>query len=202
MGAPSPTKVCVQCGKEKHVDCFAHCRIRKSGVKPKCRECVNAYQRDHYHKKYTKHKVKPPEGFKRCCRCHGIYKLDEFYLTRTGVRYNYCNPCGKEYRRRENIKNRKKLRNAALAKYGLDCDTVDKMISDQDGVCFLCGRPPEQAGRKGLHVDHDHSSGKVRAMLCCHCNQGLGHFRDDPALIERAAGYLRLWREESIDYAI
>jgi hypothetical protein len=50
--------------------------------------------------------------------------------------------------------------------------------------CVICGAD------KPLVVDHDHVSGKVRGMLCNHCNRGLGHFRDDPTLLEFAAQYL------------
>jgi phage/plasmid primase-like uncharacterized protein len=50
--------------------------------------------------------------------------------------------------------------------------------------CVICG------AREALVVDHDHVTGKVRGMLCNHCNRGLGHFRDDPQLLEFAAQYL------------
>ena len=50
--------------------------------------------------------------------------------------------------------------------------------------CVICG------SAEPLVVDHDHVSGKVRGMLCNHCNRGLGHFRDDPTLLEFAAQYL------------
>lgn len=50
--------------------------------------------------------------------------------------------------------------------------------------CVICG----DGGK--LVVDHDHQTGKVRGMLCNHCNRGLGHFRDDPTLLEFAAQYL------------
>ena len=51
--------------------------------------------------------------------------------------------------------------------------------------CVICG------SKEPLVVDHDHKTGKVRGMLCNHCNRGLGHFRDDPLLLEFAAEYIR-----------
>ena len=50
--------------------------------------------------------------------------------------------------------------------------------------CVICGDTTK------LVVDHDHATGKIRGMLCNHCNRGLGHFRDDPMLLEFAAQYL------------
>ncbi len=66
------------------------------------------------------------------------------------------------------------------------------MISDSELLelkastkeCIICG----DSGP--LVVDHDHSSGEIRGMLCNHCNRGLGHFRDNPELLEFARMYL------------
>ncbi len=60
----------------------------------------------------------------------------------------------------------------------------------QAGLCGLCQRPP---GPKGLGVDHNHATGKVRALLCSRCNLALGGFMDDPVLCRKAADYLTLW---------
>lgn len=56
--------------------------------------------------------------------------------------------------------------------------------------CVICG----DGG--SLVVDHDHKTGKIRGMLCNHCNRGLGHFRDDPLLLEFAAEYIRQTTED------
>jgi len=50
--------------------------------------------------------------------------------------------------------------------------------------CTICG------SRERLVVDHDHKKNKIRGLLCNHCNRGLGHFRDDPDLLEFARIYL------------
>lgn len=53
------------------------------------------------------------------------------------------------------------------------------------GECVICGSISK------IVVDHDHKTQKVRGPLCQHCNFGLGHFKDDPELLELAAMYLR-----------
>ena len=59
-----------------------------------------------------------------------------------------------------------------------------KLIKESTKECVICG------SEETLVVDHDHFTGKVRGMLCNHCNRGLGHFRDSPMLLEFAAQYL------------
>lgn len=59
-----------------------------------------------------------------------------------------------------------------------------KFIKKTTPECVICG------ANESLVVDHDHKTGAVRGMLCGHCNRGLGHFRDDPELLEFARIYL------------
>lgn len=75
--------------------------------------------------------------------------------------------------------------------YGLSKKDYEQMLADQDGKCAICGKT-ESTGRSGkLHVDHCHTTGMVRGLLCCNCNQGIGRFLDDPKLLISAAAYLR-----------
>jgi len=64
-------------------------------------------------------------------------------------------------------------------KYGLSEKQYAAMLSAQNGVCFLCGKPETARTKKGvlrsLHVDHDHETGKVRGLLCLKCNHALGY---------------------------
>jgi hypothetical protein len=58
----------------------------------------------------------------------------------------------------------------------------------QSGLCAICGRVP---GGRGLHVDHNHSTGAVRALLCGNCNLLIGHAGECPDILRRAAAYLK-----------
>jgi hypothetical protein len=63
-------------------------------------------------------------------------------------------------------------------------DELLKEIKETTHECVICG------DEENLVVDHDHVTGKVRGILCNHCNRGLGHFRDSPILLEFAAQYI------------
>lgn len=73
-------------------------------------------------------------------------------------------------------------------KFGITPDQYDSMLAAQGNACALCGRPPN--GKVALHVDHDHSTGRIRGILCFKCNNALGDFDDDPDLLMAAAMYL------------
>ncbi len=68
--------------------------------------------------------------------------------------------------------------------YGLTIAQVEQMRADPGGVCAVCTSGP------AAHVDHDHSTGSVRGLLCFRCNAALGQLGDDPAVIRRAAAYI------------
>lgn len=67
----------------------------------------------------------------------------------------------------------------------------------QGNRCAICGDPPDPNGKRAasrLHVDHCHETGKTRALLCLRCNNGIGHFLEDPARLAAASEYLAKWR--------
>lgn len=91
--------------------------------------------------------------------------------------------------------NKASFRKAKMAKYGTTPEVVTQAFADQKGLCAICGRPPVVNKRGGLHVDHDHSAKKFRALLCNNCNLMLGHAKDDPARLRAAADYLEKHRK-------
>jgi hypothetical protein len=74
-------------------------------------------------------------------------------------------------------------------KYGISVDDYDVMLKRQGGVCAICRDPP--SGRyKRLDVDHCHSTGRVRGLLCHQCNTAIGLLKDDPEIIKNVAVYI------------
>lgn len=73
--------------------------------------------------------------------------------------------------------------------YGLHAGEYEAMYTSQGGVCAICQRANGRTRR--LSVDHDHSTGRVRGLLCRPCNDMLGHCRDSVDMLSRAVAYLR-----------
>src|SRR5438132_979207 len=87
--------------------------------------------------------------------------------------------------------NKDKIRQQHITtNYGLSGSDVQQMVSHQLGVCAICESTLIIGGKSGMHVDHDHSTGKVRGLLCMSCNRGLGGFRDNPESLRAAIRYL------------
>ena len=118
------------------------------------------------------------ELLKICTRCKTEKSLDNEHFpphnkTKSGFD-SWCRVCRREYR---NANSRGKYRN-------MISDEHLQSIKEETKECVICG------SNEKLVVDHDHKTNKIRGMLCNHCNRGLGHFRDDPMLLEFAAQYL------------
>lgn len=75
-------------------------------------------------------------------------------------------------------------------KYGLTIAERDAMLDLQGGKCAICGGGPNGRNNR-LHVDHCHSSNRIRGLLCHNCNTLLGLAADDSSRLEAAAAYLR-----------
>ena len=74
-------------------------------------------------------------------------------------------------------------------KYKLTMETYNAVLEGQGHRCSICGYQFGQQ-RGDAYVDHCHSSGSVRAVLCRTCNSGIGQFKDKPELLREAANYL------------
>lgn len=75
-----------------------------------------------------------------------------------------------------------------FSRFGITLDDYQNLLDKQNGVCAICLNPPRI--NKNLHVDHCHSTGKIRGLLCFRCNWGLSFFSDNPSRLLRAHKYL------------
>jgi hypothetical protein len=73
--------------------------------------------------------------------------------------------------------------------FGITIEQYDAIAANQNHQCALCGIPQAEQ-RKQMAVDHDHVTGKVRALLCHNCNVGLGNFKDSEQILTKAIKYL------------
>lgn len=137
---------------------------------------------------------------KVCKGCGESKTLDDF--AKNGKYHRpYCKPCYNarqlEYRQENSEQIREhwkaasakyyspeKRRNKTLRKYGLTDQTYNDMFDEQDGKCKICNKAVT------LVVDHCHSTGKIRGLLCNPCNTSLGHFEDDIERLRKAIKYL------------
>jgi hypothetical protein len=137
---------------------------------------------------------------KRCARC-GIRKpVDAFYRVKRNPdgRCHFCRECkSKESsgrREKDHEKHLYKERRSRLRdKYNLTHKQYNDMVTAQSNLCAICGKPPsgQRANHGVLNVDHSHTHGYVRSLLCDLCNKMLGQCGDDPEILLKAAAYLK-----------
>ncbi|MGY1616458.1 endonuclease domain-containing protein [Geodermatophilus sp. SYSU D00691] len=73
--------------------------------------------------------------------------------------------------------------------HGLTPGQIAELRLAQHDRCAICGAAQPE------HLDHDHSTGLTRQLLCQRCNQGLGLLRDDPVTLRAAAHYVERHRD-------
>lgn len=131
--------------------------------------------------------------FKKCSKCKQIYHaIPEFFYRHSNRKDGldpWCKECKKEYDKTYH----------KLKKFNLSLKQYKQIIKEQNNRCLICGKNFDDIYRnlKQNHVyytpriDHDHKSGKVRGILCHHCNTALGSFNENPFILLRALKYLK-----------
>lgn len=127
--------------------------------------------------------MKYPNGYfnkKRCKTC------DSEFIP-TAPSQTYCSPACRG-------KNAYYFRN-----YRITQTDLERMKAEQQNRCFLCNGEGFLIGKNNhderLAVDHCHTTGKVRKLLCHNCNRALGLFKDNPELMRKAAAYIEQHKE-------
>lgn len=77
-----------------------------------------------------------------------------------------------------------------LNEYNLTQDHYIELHKSQKGSCAICYTDLNELKSNDIHIDHNHSTGAVRGILCRFCNNGLGMFRDSAKALRSAIDYL------------
>lgn len=123
---------------------------------------------------------------KVCSSCNIEKTLDNFYKNNKGLynRSQKCNICSRKVAQDY----RKSNHNLVYAqKYKTTEDKIKEVLDKKH--CEICGAISKEKRRHA--IDHCHTTGKVRGLLCDTCNKGLGQFKDDISMLENAIKYLR-----------
>lgn len=140
-----------------------------------------------------------------CITCKHILPVNKFWKQRNDNPQNVCKDCYRERNKKWVNKNPEKVKSYAKKwneknpnhthkhklkyRYGLTLEDYNKKLLEQDGVCAICNRP--ETIRKNLCVDHNHSTGQIRGLLCDSCNKSLGGFNDSEKTLLDAINYLK-----------
>lgn len=130
---------------------------------------------------------------KRCTICGEVKPFSAFSMVSGRYRQGRCRECNRTYTKNYHAANRERHsaydRAYRLRKrFGLSVEEYDRILESQNAGCAICGQSCSTG--KGLAVDHDHETGRVRGLLCRRCNQGIGLFADDAEMLRRAGEYL------------
>jgi hypothetical protein len=99
-----------------------------------------------------------------------------------------------ERRRRSYVRNKESIlpkmrKRKYAARYGITESDFWRMVAEQENRCKSCGTTFAKEDRKNMHIDHCHTTGKVRGVLCFRCNASLGLLREDPGMIRCLVKY-------------
>lgn len=141
-----------------------------------CKHCKGTKDSSHFYKI----QLKSGSNYYRCKQHHAKYvkswknKQGESFLKKERFRY-------------KKLSKRQKSDRFLGKTYGITSLQKEQMLQDQNYRCLI---GLEKLTYKTAHVDHCHTTGRIRGLLCNKCNVGLGMFGDRPDTLKRAVKYL------------
>ena len=153
-----------------------------------CNTCFDSKDEHHYQLRSSGNRRPMCEAcrsmekpFKLCNKCTKIKHVDEFQLRPSGNRRPMCEAC--------------RSADGAAKRYGLTVGEVEEQRKKQDNCCAICHThvddiPHASFKHNPLVIDHCHETNEFRGLLCPTCNTGLGQFKDNVQLLQRAIAYL------------
>lgn len=114
----------------------------------------------------------------KCKTCNTIKSPSEFYKGR-----KVCKVCVSESQRINQA-------NCRLKKHGMKLSDMVSIWEAQDKKCLTCSRDLIKPPDRCTHIDHDHSTGRVRGVLCRECNIALGILSENKETMKNLIKYI------------
>ena len=168
-------KTCTKCINVEDISSFARDKTRHDGKTPWCKDC-------------QKHSVK---NWRLRNLDHVLIANKEWKNNNRDKALAHSRACKNRRKQRNPIEWQRRQREQNLSfKYGLSIEKLERIVTEQDGCCAICGIQQGGTKYKRLCVDHCHSSKRIRGLLCHNCNHLLGHAKDNSEILYNAAKYL------------
>lgn len=173
-GTPRPDNAIRNKARAKQSTCHPDRPHRAKGL------CDTCYNREYFRKTHKGDDTKP---YAQVATCHP----DRPHIARGLCRECYDElPFRKEYNEKYSAANRR--RDLLKHRYGLTLEQFDELNTKQGGVCAICHQPP-RGKMTNLSVDHNHTTGEIRGLLCVTCNRAVGYL-DNADWLSKATKYL------------
>ena len=159
------SQICTKCKLSKDYSLFSKDKSKKLGIHSVCKECQKIQKAG---------------------------RKDKAKLVRK-AHYERTKELSSKYHKEKNAKPEVKLKfkEKHLKKsYNLSLEDLEQLKISQKYRCAICNTHEDDCSRKTLFVDHNHTTGEVRGLLCSQCNSALGLFYDDTELLASAIKYL------------
>lgn len=164
-----------------------------------CKGCAQKARLDARHKKSRELTA---TGKKKCPSCKATKPFSEFSKTkdRASGCVAHCKPCSNK-RAKEKWASGEIRDSVYRKKFGITLVDYENILVSQGGCCAICktDKPMGHGKKNGrFSVDHDHKTGKVRGLLCHHCNVGIGSLKDDLDIMVSSIRYLMKHSKQNI----
>ena len=159
-------KQCSKCNQVKELSQFHKDKSKDGGLRYQCKECANEVKKAWYAANFEK----------VCAKSKAWNATNPEKKSANHKAWSAANP--------EKVKEYQLKRN-----FGISLADYNQMFANQSGCCAIC-KCHQTEFKKKLSVDHSHSTGEIRGLLCHCCNTGIGHLSESDSNLEAASRYL------------
>lgn len=143
------------------------------------------------------------DDLRRCCSCNEHKATTEYHKNNENKMDGLCYVCkvcacanGARHHKRRMIEDPSYRAQSTTRwvrnNYGLTMEEYRAKLAAQNYQCGICSTDIST----GQHLDHNHTTGKLRDFLCSNCNRGIGHLKESELILNNAISYLRKHNDE------